>query len=528
MVRKNAEETAKKIVVVLGGEKNILSYTNCMTRIRIKVKDSSLVDQEKIRNIPSVIGLVIVDSELQIILGPGFVREVREVIDKKFPDIKEKPIITTNVELSKVAAKNRANQKERNTSSLQVFLTKFATIFTPLIPAFIGAGILAGLAGLLQGIFQEVDPNNSAKTFWKNEVAYSWFKVFNMMLMIWKDAFIIITGWRTAEAFGGEGVYGGIASVMFVGAFAGIYTSPFIDKGLEGFNFLGIKIRDPLTNWLTIGFRPEEVLSNDIVTGYKLTGTAGGVMGALIMAGITVPSVKIIRKFTPGILDLLLTSAFTVVFIIFATYFVVIPASGILFMIISYLFQHLSSNAIGAALLAAMFLVAIVFGVHQGFIPVYVALLTNTGVNSLFAVLAMGGAGLVGASISLYFKAPKDSVLRNQIRGVILPGFFGIGEPLVYGVAVPRPKVFIGAGIGAAMAGFFIGSLSTWGGITIGLNTVFGPAGLSALPLMIAIKGGVVGHNLIAMSIYLTALVIAWVSGFFAMQIIGTKGVDLS
>ena len=41
------------------------------------------------------------------------------------------------------------------------------------------------------------------------------------------------------------------------------------------------------------------------------------------------------------------------------------------------------------------------------------------------------GAGQVGAALALYIRAKKDSVLRNQIRGAIIPGFLGIGEPLM-------------------------------------------------------------------------------------------------
>ncbi len=535
MSKKNAANTAKTLIEVLGGKSNIASYTNCMTRLRVKVNDVSKVDEKKLKITENVMGLVKSDNEMQIILGPGFVRQVREEINKIIPDISsdkevDESLDKSNLSLAEVSQINKKEQKLKNVSSVQLFLAKFAKIFAPLIPAFIGAGILAGLAGLMQGFYQQIDPLDPSITFWTNQVAYSWYQTFNMMLTIWKDAFIIIVGWRTAEAFGGEGIFGALASLMFVGAFAGTYTAPFINQGADGFLFLGIKIKDPMTNWLTIGFRPGEIIDpiTGDVTGYTLAGSTGGVIGAMIMAGMSVPIVKKMRQFTPGVLDLLLASTFSIVAMIFASYFIVIPISGMLFTFISFLFENLAGNPFGAAVLASLFLIALVFGVHQGFIPVYTALLASTGVNSLFAVLAMGGAGQVGASLALYFKADKDSVIRKQIRGAIIPGFLGIGEPLVYGISLTRPKVFLSASLGAAVAGFFIGAVSSWGGVTIGLNTVFGPAGLSCLPLMIASKGGVVGYNLMAMGIYLISLIIAWVSGFGFVHLIGTKGVDLS
>ncbi len=52
-------------------------------------------------------------------------------------------------------------------------------------------------------------------------------------------------------------------------------------------------------------------------------------------------------------------------------------------------------------------------------------------------------------------------MLRKQISGAIVPGFLGIGEPLVYGIALPRVKPFVIACIAAAFGGFYIGALNT-------------------------------------------------------------------
>lgn len=56
----------------------------------------------------------------------------------------------------------------------------------------------------------------------------------------------------------------------------------------------------------------------------------------------------------------------------------------------------------------------------------------------------------------------------------IIPGFLGIGEPLIYGVTPPRVKPFVTACVGGSAGGFFIGLVS-YMGLPIGLNTVFGP-----------------------------------------------------
>lgn len=55
-------------------------------------------------------------------------------------------------------------------------------------------------------------------------------------------------------------------------------------------------------------------------------------------------------------------------------------------------------------------------------------------------------------------RAESGSTIRKQIQGAIIPGFLGIGEPLIYGVSLPRVKPFITSCIGGAIAGFAMGA----------------------------------------------------------------------
>ncbi len=102
------------------------------------------------------------------------------------------------------------------------------------------------------------------------------------------------------------------------------------------------------------------------------------------------------------------------------------PLGGWLFEGMSWLFMHLNSNPFGCAVLAGLFLIAVVFGVHQGFIPVYLALMDSQGFNSLFPILSMAGAGQVGAALALYWRAQPHSALRSQVRGAIIPGLLAL------------------------------------------------------------------------------------------------------
>ncbi len=140
------------------------------------------------------------------------------------------------------------------------------------------------------------------------------------------------------------------------------------------------------------------------------------------------------------------------------------------------------------------------------------------GFNALFPILAMAGGGQVGAALALYFRSPQHSVIRNQIRGAIIPGILGVGEPLIYAVTLPRVKPFITACIGGACGGFFIGTPVAWLGLPVGLNTVFGPSGLVALPLMTSAQGIYAG-----MAVYAAGVAVSYLCGFIVTGFLVTK-----
>lgn len=54
----------------LGGMDNIESVSNCNTRVRVSVKDKNIINNEELKKIEGVIGIVPFGSQVQIILGP--------------------------------------------------------------------------------------------------------------------------------------------------------------------------------------------------------------------------------------------------------------------------------------------------------------------------------------------------------------------------------------------------------------------------------------------------------------------------
>ncbi|EKO3933086.1 PTS N-acetylmuramic acid transporter subunit IIBC [Vibrio fluvialis] len=483
---KISQTMISQILAAVGGSGNVNKCGNCMTRLRLTLANNGVADQATLKQIPGVMGVVESDEQFQIILGPGKAQQAADLMNQLIESITSgnaQPIeANDSQDLSSVAAAQKKQMKSKQTSAVQRFLSKFATIFTPLIPGFIAAGLLLGFATLLEQIYV-VDQTPSQ--FMLDLIAYM--KVFGKGLFAFLS---ILIGYNAQQAFGGSGVNGAILASLFVLGYNPEATSG-IYSGMS--EFFGYTI-DP----------------------------RGNIIGVLLAAIFGAQVERKVREYMPDDLDMILTSVVTLLIMGVVTYVVIMPIGGELFKGMSWLFMNLNDNPLGAAVLAGLFLISVVFGIHQGFVPVYFALMEAQGFNSLFPILAMAGAGQVGASLALYFKANKDAVLRTQVKGAIIPGILGIGEPLIYGVTLPRVKPFVTACVGGAAGGFFIGLVS-YLGLPVGLNTVFGPSGIVAIPLMTSNSGIFAG-----MAVFVTGLLISYVVGFIATYFVGSKNVDLS
>ena len=468
----NYTEIIKEIMKLVGNKGNISNYASCMTRLRISVKDLDKVDLEGLKKVKGVLGINENGDELQMIFGPGKVKKAYNAMDEIYKvegGIDEET--STEESFEDTIKKQKSAIKAKRTSKFQGFMANFSNIFVPLIPGFIAAGMLAGLAGLCKELNITGD--------WVNYI-----NVFNKSLT--KFMYIMI-GYNATKAFGGSGVIGGMLS--------GLFLLGYGEGGDSGMTDFFGNVIDP----------------------------RGGMIGILFTTILAAKFEIFVReKFSWEATDIITTPIITLLGMGGLVYMVIMPLSFKLFGVMNYLFAALNGNPIGGGILAGLFLPSVMMGIHQGFVPVYQGLVETTGMNSLFPILAMAGAGQVGAALALYIKSPKDSHLRENIRGAIVPGFLGIGEPLIYGVTLPRVKPFFTSMAGGAIGGVYIGFMSQIG-FTFGLNTVFGSSGLLGSFAMTSNKGVVA-----AILLYLSALLIAYIAGFILTYLFGCKNIDLS
>ena len=77
----NSKESVEQIIEYLGGAQNIVTVTNCMTRLRVVTKDEAPVNEAGLKEMTDVLGLVH-DREhsYEIVVGPGRSRKYADII----------------------------------------------------------------------------------------------------------------------------------------------------------------------------------------------------------------------------------------------------------------------------------------------------------------------------------------------------------------------------------------------------------------------------------------------------------------
>ncbi|MEV7570797.1 PTS transporter subunit EIIC [Streptomyces tanashiensis] len=448
---------AAAILPLVGGAGNISSVAHCMTRLRLGLRDRSLVQDEALKALPSVMG-VVEDDTYQIVLGPGTVARVTPEFEAL---VAEAPgPAPSAVGLADRGAAIKASRKARNATPFKLFLRRIANIFVPLIPALIGCGIIAGLNGLLinLGRLPGVTPALAAMAS-------------GFMALI-----AVFVGHNTAKEFGGTAILGG--------AVAAIIVFPGVAK-IDAF-------------------------------GQTLSPGQGGVLGALGAALLAVYVEKWCRRWVPESLDVLVTPTLTVLIsglvTIFGLMFVAGEISRAIGEAADWLLAHAGAGA--GFLLGGLFLPLVMLGLHQALIPIHTTLIEQQGYTVLLPILAMAGAGQVGAAMAVYLKLPRNGSIRRTIRSALPAGFLGVGEPLIYGVSLPLGRPFVTACVGGAFGGGFVGLFSMLGD-KVG-STAIGPSGWALFPLLDGDKG--LGETI---AIYAGGLLVGYAAGFVATYFFG-------
>ena len=195
------EELVRQSLENLGGKQNVVSATNCMTRLRIEVKDASKINEEAIKKIEGVLGVVHDrPGYVEIVVGPGKCRKCADICRSMGIPAAGSADTKNDWQANKAAVK--AGQKQSKVKSM---LKTFGDIFVPLLPGVIAAGLCSGLATLMT----QVMPNYAESSFWS--IVYNLLALINAAFLSYLTAW---AGYRAAEKFGATPILGGMLGMI--------------------------------------------------------------------------------------------------------------------------------------------------------------------------------------------------------------------------------------------------------------------------------------------------------------------------
>ncbi|MCR1950717.1 beta-glucoside-specific PTS transporter subunit IIABC [Clostridium sp. DSM 100503] len=142
----NYKNLATDLLKLVGGEKNVASVTNCMTRLRFNLNDISKADAEAIKKLQGVQGVVNKNGQFQVIIGTN----VSKVCD----------------EFHKLGnfGENESSSEDNETGIINKILGTITAIFTPVIPALAGSGMIKAVLAILKA-FGFVDAGTQTYIF---------------------------------------------------------------------------------------------------------------------------------------------------------------------------------------------------------------------------------------------------------------------------------------------------------------------------------------------------------------------------
>lgn len=415
-IKKSKDNKWTKVVPTIleaVGPTNYESYYNCMTRLRFKVKDKNIVNTDAIKKNELVKGINWAGDELQIIIG-GEVYKAKQEMDFL---IKGKP-------------------KEVKKSKGKVVISFISGVMIPTLPVLMGAGILAGIQALFVQIGWIKNPGSVETQL----------DIFSMIMFVSAKVGIELVGvifcYNTVRYLGGN-------PVMAI----------FLALALTSRHLLGPGFGDAAGFWQHDGkgFRLFQLFGNWVyVKGYEST------IIPMITGGIFIYYFdKWVQRWMPGAVDIVFRPAIVFFFSFVIILFLIGPITGIIEQLLGQGIIKMGTlpGGIGVGVFCGLWELLVLTGTHVAIAnAVKLPIMTGAGSSAMAAGFGIAILAQMGACMGVMLKT-KNIKLRQVCLGTVPSILFGISEPTLYSVNVPKVRPLFMGCIGAFVGGIISGVL---------------------------------------------------------------------
>ncbi|MGE6444436.1 PTS system trehalose-specific EIIBC component [Pseudomonas bubulae] len=436
-------QIARELLHSLGGAANIEQAAHCVTRLRLALKDPSLVDSTTLNQIDLVKGSFFTGGLYQVVIGPGEVEKVYAALREQ-----------TGLAAATIADVKQQGADKAN--AMQRLVRVFSDVFMPILPALIIAGLLMGVNNLLGAKGMFIDGKTLLDAYPQLDGAWSLINLMANTSFVFLPALV---GWSAAKRFGGSEILGIVLGLMLVHPdLLNAWNYGKAVAGLEGqslpyFNILGL-------------FQIEKV-------GYQ-----GQILPILMAAYVMSVIEKWLRARVPNAIQLLVVPITTIVITGVLALAIIGPVTRHLGILITEGVVLLFDVApvLGGMIFGLLYAPLVITGMHHMFLAVDLQLIANHGGTFIWPMIVMSNLAQGSAALGVFYMS-RNVRERSMASTSAVSAYFGITEPAMFGINLRYKFPFYAALIGSAL-----------GSIFLSLNKVLASAiGVGGLPGFISI-----------------------------------------
>ena len=402
-MERDYSKTAHAILKCIGGDKNVESLTHCMTRLRFRLKDETKIDDQKIKAISGVTGVVRQNGQYQIIIGNDVGKCYGELL--KLGSFKEES----------------ENNKKKKRNPFVALIDVISSCMTPIIPAIIGGGIIKVLLVVLGFIF-----DSSSQTM-------------QLLTVVGDGAFYflpLLVAYTSAKRFN--------TNPYLVVAVVGVLLHPdfinLLSQAENGVHFLGL----PVTN----------------------ASYSSSIIPAILTAWMMSYIERFVDRITPAVTKNFLKSTLIILISAPISFLVLAPLGYMVGNELAALVYAIQSQArIPVMIVMCAFTPFIVMtGMHWAFTPMAVIALATPAGDALVNPMMLASNHAQGAACAAVALKSKNKELKQTASAASISALFaGVTEPGIYGITLPLKKTMIAACIASGITGVFDGIVNLTG-----------------------------------------------------------------
>lgn len=454
------KQLAQDIIKNVGGKENINGLTHCITRLRFKLKDESIANDDVLKNMGDIVTVMKSGGQYQVVIGNH--------VEAVYKDV---------VEIIDLDNLNTSSETKKSGNILDKGIDIISGIFQPVLGIMAACGMLKGLNALFVAL----------GLYSATSGGYMVINAAGDALFTFLPLFL---GYTSAKKFGLKPMLGlALGAAMCYPAIQGSSISAGADAMYTLFK--GTMFASPVY----IDFFGLPIISMDY------TGTVVPIIFVVYFAS---KCEKLFNKFVPDLVKFFFVPMLTLLVTLPVALIVIGPIATFGSTLISEAVLSIRdfSPLLAGAIVGFSWQILVIFGLHWGFIPVYINNVMTLGYDNVMMPFFACTFATSAVVLAIFIKT-KDKKLKEMAIPNFISGIFGVTEPAIYGMLLPLKKPFIISCIASGIGGAFYGFFNLRKFITGGM-------GIFELPAMIEPNGGM-GNLIVALSGMAISMVVAFV-----------------